>query len=95
MRQGSTGKVSDRRGFQRKALETKVKYIVLMPYCALGSTKNISEGGLCLLLDRELKKGFVLRVEFDTNDGKLNQLVKVMWQRKEGNRFLTGVKFLT
>ena len=95
MKQSTTGKVSDRRGSQRKRLETKVKYTVLMPYCALGSTKDISEGGLCLLLDRELKKGFVLRVEFETAEGKVNQLVKVMWQRKEGDKLLTGVKFLT
>jgi len=95
MKTGDTGKVDERRGYQRKLLETKVKYTVLMPYCAVGATRDISEGGLCLLLDKGLNKGFVLRIEFETAEGKVNQLVKVMWQRKDGDKFLTGVKFLT
>jgi riboflavin synthase alpha subunit len=95
MKHEDAGKVQERRRHQRKPLETKIKYTILMPYCAVGSTKDISEGGLCLTVDKELNKGFILRLEMETSEGKVNQLVKVMWQQKAGDKFLTGVKFLT
>jgi len=95
MKHEDAAKERERRRHQRKPLETRIKYTILMPYCAVGSTKDISEGGLCLMLDRELNKGFILRVELETSEGRTNQLVKVMWQQKAGDRFLTGVKFLT
>ena len=95
MKHDDAGKVNERRRHQRKPLETKIKYTILMPYCAVGATKDISEGGLCLMLDRELNKGFILRIEMETSEGRVNQLVKVMWQQKAEDKFLTGVKFLT
>lgn len=94
MKQEDTGKVQERRRHQRKPLETKIKYAILMPSNAVGSTKDVSDGGLCLLLDRELSKGFILRVEMETGEGRKTHLVKVMWQQKTGDKFLTGVKFL-
>ena len=55
---------SERRRFERKELNTEVKYTVLFPSINKGITKNISEGGLCLLINEQLNKGTILRVEF-------------------------------
>lgn len=95
MKHEDAGKVNERRRHERKPLETKIKFTILLPYCAVGSTKDISDGGMCFVVDKELNKGFILRLEMELSEGKVNQLAKVMWQRKAGDKFLTGVKFLT
>ncbi len=89
---------SERRRFERKELNTEVKYTVLFPSINKGITKNISEGGLCLLINEQLNKGTILRVEFalpGEEASHIEAVVKVMWQRRQGDKFLTGVQFLT
>jgi len=93
--------ISERRRFERKEFTTEVKYTVLLPSANTGLTKNISEGGLCLLLNEQLDKGTILRVEFDLlgeeshEKTHIEAVVRIMWQEKQGDKFLTGVKFLT
>lgn len=87
----------EQRTSKRVELVTDVKYSVLVPSQS-GLIKNISEGGLCLLLDERLPKGSILRVEFNLPGEKpshIEALVKVIWQKAGEDKFLTGVKFLT
>jgi hypothetical protein len=89
---------SDRRVHRRVELATNLKYdIIQMAISAeAGAIKNISEGGLCLLLDKELPKGTVLHVEFNLppENDRIEAIVKVVWQQPIEGQFLTGVKFL-
>lgn len=94
----SEEKMSERRRFGRKELNTEVKYTVLFPASKKSIAKNISEGGLCLLLNEQLKKGSILQVEFDLPGeyiAHVEAVVKVMWQERQAEMFLTGVEFLT
>lgn len=80
----------------RKEITTSVDYKVLTPSGDMGMTQNVSEGGLCLLLNNELSPGTVLEVKFEI-PGDVPRLVesfvKVVWQKKMDTGFLTGVKF--
>ena len=88
----------ERRISQRVELITDLKYSVILPSSQTGLTKNISEGGLCLLMDQQLLKGTILQVEFNLSRedaGHVKAIVKVLWQEQDGAKFITGVKFLT
>jgi hypothetical protein len=89
---------AERRISQRVELITDLKYLVILPSSQTGLTKNISEGGLCFLVDHPLAKGIILQVEFnlpkEEDAGHVKAIVEVLWQRQEGNKFVTGVKFL-
>jgi hypothetical protein len=89
---------SDRRGCHRKEVSTKVVYKVVIPTDGAATTANISEGGICLVLDKELPPGTVLEVKFEL-PGKepvpIETLVKIVWQKKTDKGYLTGVKFGT
>lgn len=53
---------------------------------------------MCLLINEQLNKGTILRVEFillGEEASHIEAVVKVMWQRRQGDKFLTGVQFLT
>ena len=92
------GEGQERRRFERKQLDTEVRYAVLYPLFKKGITQDISEGGLCLLLGEQMNKGDILRIEFDLPEEKVSHveaIVRVMWQRKKEEKFLTGVEFLT
>ncbi len=87
-----------KRKHERKPVVTEVSYQVLTPAGDVGLTQNISEGGLCLLLNNELSPGAVLQVQFTLPDEaakKVESFVEVIWQSKTEKGFLTGVKFLT
>ncbi len=87
----------DRRKHKRVDLSTPVKYTVLMSLPQPGLIQNISEGGLCLLIDKQLTKGSILRVEFNLPGEKqehIDALVEVTWQIPKEGRFLTGVEFI-
>lgn len=91
-------KGSERRRFEREELNTEVKYTVLFPSIHKGIARNISQGGLCLLINEQLNKGSILRVEFALPEeaaAHIEAVVKVMWQRRQGDKFLTGLQFLT
>jgi c-di-GMP-binding flagellar brake protein YcgR len=56
-------------------------------------TQDISQTGMCLLLDNEVNPGMVLKLNFELpgQDYKpIDTLAEVIWQ----DNFLTGVKFL-
>ena len=86
----------DRRRCPRKHVSTDVTYRVIVPSGGAATTANISEGGLCLILDKELPVGTMLEVKFEL-PGKdpvpIETFVKIMWQKKSEEGYLTGVKF--
>ncbi|MCX7926745.1 MAG: PilZ domain-containing protein [Candidatus Omnitrophica bacterium] len=95
----SSGSGIERRQFPRIGITTKVQYSVVIPSIEHGTTKDISQGGLCLECNRKLALGTILRLEFDLPGNPpehIEALGRVMWQRVQGeNVFLTGIKFLT
>lgn len=56
-------------------------------------TQDISQGGMCLLLDNEVYPGMILKVKFELPGKKympINTYAEVIWQ----DNYLTGVKFI-
>jgi len=89
----------ERRQFPRIDIATKIRYAVVIPAYEVGTSKDISQGGLCLEMKRKLAIGTILRLEFDLPGDKpehIEALGRVMWQRpKAEDTFGTGIKFLT
>jgi hypothetical protein len=80
----------------RKEIITSVEYRILKPSGDLGTTQNISEGGLCLVLSNELSPGTILEVKFEIPGDTprlVESFVEVVWQKMTDKGFLTGVKF--
>lgn len=89
---------ADRRKSERVELKSALKYSVITPSLESGLIKNISSKGLCLILNRILPEGSILRIEFQLPGEKPEQieaLVKIVWQRQEEGKFLAGAKFLS
>jgi len=90
----------ERRKFPRINIATNVSYAVVIPDYEKGTTKDISEGGMCLEMKRKVAIGTILRLEFDLpgdNPEHIEALGRVMWQ-KPGETlgvYATGIKFLT
>ena len=89
----------ERRQFPRIEIETKISYSVVIPAYEYGTTKDISQGGVCLECKRKMAIGTILRLEFDLPGDPpehIEALGRVMWQRtKADDVFATGIKFLT
>ena len=86
----------EKRKHLRKEVITNVSYKVLTPSCDIGRTQNISEGGVCFLLNKELYPGAILEVNFKLPSKDLKTIktfVKVAWQKKTYKGFFTGTKF--
>jgi hypothetical protein len=97
--QENSQKDMDQRQHPRIQVSTKVKFAVVIPVYDNGSSKDISQGGLCLDTNKSLPQGSILRLEFDLPGEPpehIEALGKVVWQRTnaEGS-FATGIKFLT
>ena len=87
----------EKREFERKELNVEVRCSVLHPSYESGLARNISQSGICISIDRNLKKESILRLEFTLpgeNPEYIEVLGKVVWQKKEDDKFLTGIKFL-
>ena len=85
----------EKRMHTRKTLVAKVTYRILMRSKGETLTQNISEGGLCLILNRELAPGAILEVNIDMpgKDPKSIEIfAEVVWQKKTEMGFLTGLK---
>jgi c-di-GMP-binding flagellar brake protein YcgR len=88
----------EKRKYPREEIITDVSYKVLTPSEDKGLTQDISQGGLCLLLNNELPPGTIIEVKFrlpDEDSKLIETFVKVVWQKKTDTGFLTGVKFGT
>ena len=85
----------EKRTCPRKTLVTKATYKVSVHSKGETLTQNISEGGLCLILNRKLSPGATLELKIDMpgKDAKpIEILAKVVWQKKTEMGFLTGLK---
>jgi len=88
----------EKRSYPRKKIITDVSYKVLTPSEDKALTQDISQGGLCLLLNNEHPPGTILEVKLKLSgeDSKpIETFVEVVWQKKIDKGFLTGVKFST
>lgn len=85
----------DRRSHPRTTLVTKVSYKILMQSKGETLSQNISEGGLCLILNREIPPGTTLelRIDMPGKDAKpVEAFAETIWQRKSEMGFLTGLR---
>lgn len=85
-----------KRKHRRQEIITSVDYKVLTPSGDVGTTQNVSEGGLCLLLNNEFSPGTILEVKFEIpgdTPKQVESFVETVWQKKTDKGFLTGVKF--
>ena len=86
-----------KRKHERRAIVTSVSYKILSPSGDVGMTQNISDGGLCLLLNNDLSPGTILEVKFDIPEEapkSVKSFVEVIWQNQTDKGYLTGVKFV-
>jgi len=90
---------SDKRQFPRIGVSVEVKYAVVIPSYESGTSKDISQGGMCLETNKSLPQGSILRLEFDLPGNPpehIQALGRVIWQRTgPDGTFATGIKFLT
>jgi hypothetical protein len=97
--EAGTGSGMERRKFPRIDIATNVSYAVVIPSFEMGTSKDISQGGLCLEMKRKIALGTILRLEFDLPGDKpehIEALGRVMWQKhKQDETYSTGIKFLT
>ena len=85
-----------KRDHPREEIIIDVFYKVLSPIKDVGLTQNISQGGLCLLLNNELTPGTILELKYRLPHEEARQIVatvEVMWQKKTDKGYLTGVRF--
>lgn len=85
-----------KRKHHRDEIIIDVIYKVLSPLKDVGLTRDISQGGLCLLLHSELPPGAILELKYRMPHEESRQIVsivEVVWQKKTDKGFLTGVKY--
>ena len=88
-------KDKEKRAHPRNTYVTEVTYKVKMPLEDRGLTQDISEGGLCLMINKELPSGAILEIKLGL-PGKtkpVETVAEVVWQKKTEKGFLTGLRF--
>jgi hypothetical protein len=88
------GKEIDRK-HPRDEIIIDVIYKVVSPLKDVGLMRNISSGGLCLLLNSELRPGTILELKYRLPHQESRQIVntvEIVWQKKTDKGYLTGVK---
>jgi hypothetical protein len=86
----------EKRKHPRKEVYANMSYREFVPSGVAGIIQDMSEGGLCLILNKEFPQGTVLEVTYELPEEEnrsVEKLVKVVWQRKTDEGILTGVKF--
>lgn len=89
----SVGQI-ERRRMSRVELSTKVRYQVLGNPSKEVISRNISVGGMCLILDRKISPRMILELEFKlpgNNEELINTYAEVIWQSNSH----TGIKFIS
>lgn len=89
----------ERRRSVRRKIITGVDYTILSTPQGTGIVKNISEGGLGLLIDKYLPLGTILKLKYYSQKGGEEVLIetvgKVCWCRQSEQGYLLGVQFIT
>ena len=84
------------RKHHRTEIFVDVIYKVVSPIKGVGLSRNISHGGLCLLLENELPPGTILQLKYrlpHEESRLIETTVEVIWQRKSEKGYITGVKY--
>ena len=87
----------EKRIHPRMEVFKKMTYRELVPSGEEGVIQDISEGGLCLLLNKEFIPGTILEVKYELQSPApkpIESVVKVIWQKKTDKGMLTGVQFI-
>jgi hypothetical protein len=87
----------DKRIHPRRDVFTKMSFRELVPSGEEGLIQDISDGGLCLLLNKEFSPGSILEIKYELQGetpNPIEAIVRVIWQKKINTGMLTGVKFI-
>jgi hypothetical protein len=88
----------DKRRWPRKKHITGVDYYVLTTPHGSGIIRDISEGGISMLIDRHLLEGTIIRLRFALPEQNINMPIeavgKVIWTRKTESGYTTGIQFM-
>ncbi len=88
----------EKRKYPRKKHITGVEYQVLANPRGTGIIKNISEGGMCAILDKYLAEGTIIRLSFaiqeNTTNIPIETVAKVLRVEKTDNGYETGLQFM-
>ncbi len=87
----------EKRIYPRMDVFKKMTYRELVPSGEEGIIQDISEGGLCLLLNKEFAPGTILEVKYELQSPTpkpIESIAKVVWQKKTDKGMLTGVQFI-
>ena len=82
----------DQRRAPRLPLDVRVNY----SFDAIAHSKDISEGGICLITEEELAAGKMLNIQFilPENERKIQAIGKIMWCRKATEHYYeSGIEF--
>lgn len=87
----------EKRMHPRLEVLKKMTYRELVPSGEEGLIQDISEGGLCLILNKKLSPGTILEIKYEVHANApkpIDSIVKVIWQKKIDKGMLTGVQFI-
>ena len=90
--------MGEKRKFVRIDVYTKVEYTILPMHdrTLRSESKNISQGGICILAKEEISKGTFLHLRFyipDSEQTFIECLGEAAWQKRADNGYLTGIEF--
>ncbi len=95
--------VEERRKFIRLNINVQIRFSIIEDYKAqkIAETKDIGAGGICLILDQELKKGDTLKLDIVLPDDPptIHALGRVVWTKsfsmamEKNTRYDTGIEF--
>lgn len=86
----------EKRKYPREEIYANMSYRELVPSGVVGIIQDMSQGGMCLILNKEFPPGTVLEVKYELpkeENRSVEKFVRVVWVRKAEKGYLTGVKF--
>lgn len=88
----------DKRRHPRKKHIGVVDYSVMLSAQGTGIIKDISEGGLCVVLEKYMPEGTLLKLRFQLPDNPRSPAIetagKIIWIKKAEGGYSAGIQFL-
>jgi len=88
----------DKRRHPRKRHIGVVDYSVMLSAQGTALIKDISEGGLCIILEKYMPEGTLLKLRFQLPDNPRSASIetagKVIWVKKVDGGYSAGIQFL-
>ncbi|MFP4466997.1 MAG: PilZ domain-containing protein [Candidatus Goldiibacteriota bacterium] len=92
---------NDKRQEQRREFSNNIKYKLIGAENTnyefeSASTRNISKGGICVVIPHRITQGNVVRVEIPMPDSEtsIKAFCEVQWNRPADDKFETGMSFI-